>query len=357
MSATEGDSVYESQPHIICFNEIKEAVERNHDGIIHTPLCVTVVMPERTPSASSQRCAELGADVILYGESTDDVIQYATKINSDFNHYLISPDDPEVIAGLGTVGIEIITQLPETDAVIVPVGGGALLAGTIVACKKLKCSCLVYGAECAKVPTMMKSLQAGKPVKVSPVTNLAQGLNASVVGDNAFATIKGRLDRMLLVDESYIAKAIISVLERERLVVDGAGVCALAAVMQGLVPELRGKRTVCILSGGNIDSGLLARTIQRGLGASGRLLRFAVPIPDHRSGLDRVANVLADENAVLKSLVTEQMWVHSDVSSTWGNFVVEVANAEHSLHLKDRIQEFYPSARFAITDVDKQKKN
>ncbi|CAG4957490.1 unnamed protein product [Colias eurytheme] len=412
-------------PHILSFNEIKQAVERIDDGIIHTPLCeakiskymdyniylkcenlqytgscaergirnvfvakgeelsdrgvivpsngnmalgaayhsgtlgipVTVVLPNRAPPAHAQRCSELGADVVLYGENVDDAYAYAKKVIRDSHQVLLSSDDPLVMAGLGSVGVEIITQLPETDAVIVPVAAGGLLAAILVACKKLKCTCLIYGAECAKVPKMMRALQAGRPVNVQTVPNLAQNLNASTVGPNAFATIKGRLDRMLVVDESYIAKAIISMLERERLVADGAGVCALAAVMQGLVPELRGKRAVCVISGGNIDSGRLSRTIQRGLGATGRLLRFAVAVPDHPGGLEQLSKTIADEHAVLKSLVTEQMWVHSDVGATWANVVVETSNEEHSANFKDRIRDLYPSIRFAMEVDTKHKSN
>ncbi|XP_052744021.1 L-threonine ammonia-lyase [Bicyclus anynana] len=318
---------------------------------------VTVVLPERCPPSQTQRCAELGADVVLYGDTLEDTVSYTKKVNRDGKHILLSSDDPLVMAGLGTVGVEIITQLPEADAVIVPVSAGALLAATLVACKKLKCTCLVYGAESAKVPTMMKALQAGHPLPVPVVPNIAQGLSASVVGQNAFATIKGRLDRMLVVDEAYIAKAVINVLERERLVADGAGVCALAAVMQGLVPELRGKRAVCIISGGNIDSNRLSRTIQRGLGVSGRLLRFAVAVPDHCKGLEVLARVIAEERAVLKSLITEQMWVHTDIGTTWANVVVETGNEEHAASFKDHLRDLYPTVRFAILEIDDKHKN
>ncbi|XP_047033517.1 uncharacterized protein LOC124640004 [Helicoverpa zea] len=325
-----------------------------HGGTLGLP--VTVVMPERTPPALAQRCSELGANVLLCGETLDDVMAYTKKVHRDNRQILLNSDDPLVMAGLGTLGVEIITQLPEADAVIVPVASGGLLASVLVACKKLKCSCLVYGAECSKVPKMMKALQAGQPVTVTPVPNLADGLNASTVGMNAFATLKGRLDRMLVVDELYIARALISMLERERLVADGAGVCAIAAVMQGLVPELRGKRAVCIVSGGNIDSGRLSRTIQRGLGSSGRLMRFAVPILDHRGGLEQLAKTISEESAVLKSLVTEQVWVHSDVGTTWANVVVETSNEEHASGLKDRLRDLYPTARFAVIDLDDKHK-
>ncbi|KAL0869047.1 hypothetical protein ABMA27_007364 [Loxostege sticticalis] len=325
-----------------------------HGGILGVP--VTVVLPDRTPPAQAQRCAELGADVVLVGANCDDALTYAKKVHHDSRQILLSSDDPLVMAGLGTVGIEIVTQLPELDAVIVPVASGALLAAVLVACKKLKCSCLVYGAECARVPKMMKALQAGRPVSVPVMPNLADGLSVSIAGSNAFATLKGRLDRMLVVDEAYVARAIISVLERERLVADGAGVCAIAAVMQGLVPELRGKRAVCLISGGNIDSGRLSRTIQRGLGAMGRLVRFAVAVPDHRGGLEQLAKTIAEENAMLKSLVTEQMWVHSNVGTTWANVVVETANDEHATSFKDRVRELYPSARFAVVDLDEKHK-
>ncbi|XP_060805109.1 L-threonine ammonia-lyase [Amyelois transitella] len=325
-----------------------------HGGILGIP--VTVVLPERTPPAQAQRYSELGADVMLCGENIDDSISYAKKIVHDSKQLLILPDDPLIMAGLGTVGLEIITQLPETDAVIVPAASGALLAAVLVACKKLKCSCLVYGAECSKVPKVMKALQAGRPVAVPILPNLADGLNFSTIGSNAFATIRGRLDRMLVVDESYIARAMINVLERERLVADGAGVCSIAAVMQGLVPELRGKRVVCLISGGNIDSGRLSRTIQRGLGASGRLLRFAVAVPDHRNGLENLAKVIAEQNAVLKSLVTEQMWVHTDVGTTWANVVVEMSSDDHIANFKDSIRTTYPSVRFTVNDLEDRHK-
>ncbi|XP_075983189.1 uncharacterized protein LOC142981277 [Anticarsia gemmatalis] len=325
-----------------------------HGSTLNVP--VTVVLPDRTPPSLAQRCSELCADVVLCGDTLEDTLTYVAKVQEDSKRIVLTPDDPLVMAGLGTVGVEIITQLPETDAVIVPVSAGALLAGVLVACKKLKCSCLVYGAECSKVPTMMKALQAGRPCRVPAIPNLADELSAPIAGENAFATIKGRLDRMLVVDEVFIARALVSMLERERLVADGAGVCAIAAVMQGLVPELRGKRAVCIISGGNIDSGRLSRMIQRGMGANGRLLRFAVAVPDHRSGLEQLAKNIADECAVLKSLVTEQMWVHSDVTTTWANVVVETANEEHAANFKDRLRDLYPTARFAVIDLEEKHK-
>ncbi|XP_050354429.1 L-threonine ammonia-lyase-like isoform X2 [Nymphalis io] len=360
------------KPYVLSFNEIKQAAERIENGIIHTPLCeakickymdyniylkcdnlqytgscaergvrnafvaqndemrgrgvivpsngnmalaaayhggtlgipVTVVLPEHCPPSQSQRCAELGADVVMVGETFEDTVNYAKKSNREERQIILRSDDPLVMAGLGTLGVEIITQLPETDAVIVPVANGALLAATLVACKKLKCTCLIY----------------------------------------------------LVVDEAYIARAVISLLERERLVADGAGVCALAAVMQGLVPELRGKRAVCVISGGNIDSGKLSRTIQRGLGVSGRMMRFAVALPDHCRGLEVLAKTIADERAVLKSLVTEQMWVHTDVGITWANVVVETANEEHASIFKDHLRDLYPTIRFAMVDIDDKHK-
>ncbi|VVC90595.1 unnamed protein product [Leptidea sinapis] len=323
-----------------------------HGGILGLP--VTVVLPESAPAAHAHRCSEYGADIVLHGNNVEDATNFAKKSAKESQQFLITSDDPLVMAGLGTVGMEIITQLPETDAVIVPVAAGGLLASVLIACKKLKCTCLVYGAECAKVPKMMKALQAGHPIIVPTTPNLAQNLNAAIVGSNAFASLKGRLDRMLVVDESYIAKAIITMLERERLVADGAGVCALAAVMQGLVPELRGKRAVCIISSGNIDSGRLSRTIQRGLGSSGRMLRFAVAVADQPTGLEKLAKTIAEERTVLKSLITEQMWVHSDVSVTWANVVVETANDEHTANFKDRLRELYPLIRFT-PDVERHK--
>ncbi|KAI5633022.1 pyridoxal-phosphate dependent enzyme domain-containing protein [Phthorimaea operculella] len=411
--------------HILTFNEIKQAADRNEAGVIHTPLCeaklsknmdydvylkcenlqytgscaergirnmfvanqeelmergavvpsggdralaaayhgasmgipVTVVLPDRTPPAVAQRCSEFGADVVLVGETLEDVATYTRKVYDDdesASQVVVSGDNPLIIAGLGTVAMEVVTQLPELDALIVPVASGALLAGCLVACKKLKCSCLVYGAECSKVPKMMKALQCGRPVSVPLVPNIADGLNSPVVGSNAFATLKGRLDRMLEVDEAYISRAIITVLEREHMVVDGAGVCAVAAVMQGLVPELKGKRTVCILSGGNVEAGRYSRMIQRGLGSMGRLLRFALAMPDHRSGLEKVARVISEENAVLKSFATEQIWINSDVSNTWANVVVETANENHSSNIKERLRELFPSAKFALADLEER---
>ncbi|CAH0400545.1 unnamed protein product [Chilo suppressalis] len=418
------DNEINSEPYILSFNEIKQAVERIEGGIIHTPLCesklsknmdynvylkcenlqytgscaergvrnallasraedcargivvpstgniglaaayhggtlgvpVTVILPDPTPPAQVHRCAEHGADVVLCGENYGDAITYAMKLQRETRQTILTSDNPLVMAGLGTVGVEIITQLPEADAVIVPVATGGLLASVLVACKKLKCSCLVYGAECAKVPKMMKALQAGRPVTVPIVPNLAEGLNAPSVGANAFATLKGRLDRMLVVEESYVARAVINILEQERLVADGAGVCAIAAVMQGLVPELRGKRAVCVISGGNIDGGRLSRTIQRGLGAAGRLLRFSVTVADRRGGLEQLAKLITDENSVLKSLVTEQMWVHNDIGSTLANIVVEMANEDHAVSFKDKLRALFPSARFTVFELDDKHK-
>ncbi|CAG9132859.1 unnamed protein product [Plutella xylostella] len=306
---------------------------------------VTAVLPEGCAPATAQRCSELGAAVVLCGASLDDAAAYASKAARETGQTVLSSDDISSLAGLGGAGAEVVRQLPGADCVLAPVRSGALLAAVLVACKKMKCTCLVYGAECSSCPRMMRALQAGRPERAPPPPG---ELGASSVGANAFATIKNRLDRMLVVEESWVARATVALLERERLVAGGAGAVALAAVMQGLVPELKGKRTVCIISSDSVDAGRLARVIQRGLGAGGRLLRFAVPLPDHRAGLEGLTKAVFDESAVLKSIVTEQMWVHGDVCTTWANVVVETASEEHSAIFKEKLRELYPSARFAV---------
>ncbi|GBP85810.1 hypothetical protein EVAR_65874_1 [Eumeta japonica] len=313
---------------------------------------VTVVMPERASPSLAYRCSDLGAKVVVCGDSLEQAVTYANKLYKETEQFYVSSDDLLVIAGLGTVGLEVIAQLPETEALLVPVAAGGLLAGTLVAAKMLKCSCLVYGVECSRVPTMLRALQVGRPVEVPTAPTLAEGLDAPCAGPNAFATIKGRLDRMLVVDEAWVARAVLALVERERLVASGGGVVALAALMQGLAPELRGKRVVCVISSGNIESGQLSRAIQRGLGAESRLVRFAVPVPDTCFGLKDLATAIANQQAILKSLTTEQVWVTNDVNVIWANVVVETVNEEHTTALKDYIRNLYPCVRFVLYDLE-----
>jgi threonine dehydratase len=259
--------------------------------------------------------------------------------------YINGFDDPAIIAGQGTIGLEIIEQVRDVDAVIVPIGGAGLIAGVALALKSLRPEVKVIGVEPERAASFTAALGAGKPVEFDLQPTLADGLSVPRVGEHAFRLARELVDRTVLVRERHIALAVLRLMELEKAVVEGAGAAPLAACLAGLVPELTGKKVVLPLCGGNIDLTTLDRVIERGLVSDGRLCRFTATISDRPGGLARFAALIAEEGASIVDIAHDRAFADEDLATVAVHCVVETRDAAHVAALKTRLEKegFAPS--------------
>ncbi len=266
-----------------------------HAGRMGIP--ATIVMPEGTPLLKVANTRSHGAKVVLAGSSYDDAYAEARRLEVAEKLTFLHPfDDPEVIAGQGTVGLEILEQVPDLEAVLVPVGGGGLASGIGVVVKALRPEARVVGVETEVLPSMLASLEEGRLVTLEPATTLADGIAVKRPGELTFEHVRRVVDEIVTVSEEEIASAILYLLEREKTVVEGAGAVGVAALMNRKV-RLEGRRVVAVISGGNIDVNVIARVIERGLVRDGRLVRIDVALLDKPGQLARVSQVIAAHRA------------------------------------------------------------
>jgi threonine dehydratase len=255
-------------------------------------------MPEATPIMKVANTRAHGARIVLHGSNYDEAYAEARRLEQVERLTFVHPfDDEDIIAGQGTVALEILEQEPETDAVVVPVGGGGLVSGVAVAVKALRPGAKVIGVEAEVLPSMLQALEAGRPVTLDPANSLADGIAVKRAGDVTFEHVRKHVDEIVTVSEEEIASAILYLLEREKTVVEGAGAVGVAALMQRKIRGLDGRRVVAIVSGGNIDVNLVARVIERGLVKDGRLVRVSVALQDKPGQLAKVSAIIANHRA------------------------------------------------------------
>ena len=299
----------------------------------------TVVMPKFAPLIKVSNCQKLGATVINHGNDFDEAKARAYEIAKERGlAYINGYDDPPIIAGQGTMGMEIVEQVPDLDAVVIPAGGGGLLAGVALAVKTFRPNAKIIAVEAENVASFKAAMEAGHPVTIPTRATLADGLAIPQVGSNAFEVAKSLVDRCILVSEEQIAVSILRIVEMEKGVVEGGGAAALAACMSGQLPELLGKRVVIIFSGGNIDPNVLSRVIERGLVAEGRLARFTARISDRPGGLADLASQIAATGASVKQVVHDREFAGSDVSAVHVVCTVETRDHEHLRELRERLK-------------------
>ena len=299
----------------------------------------TVVMPQYAPLIKVSNCQMLGANVILHGEDFAEAKAQADKVAAEKGlAYIDGYDDPAIIAGQGTMGIEIIDQVKDVDAVVVPVGGSGLIAGVSLAVKTLRPKTKVIAVEAENVASFSAALEASKPTKIALHPTLADGLAIPQVGANAFATAREHVDQAVTVTEEQIAIAILRLIELQKTVVEGAAATPLAAVLSGKLSDLASKRVVLLLCGGNIDPNILSRVIERGLVADGRLCRFTAAISDRPGGLADLAKQIAATGASIKEVVHDRAFASSDVSTVTVLCTVETRNHEHFTQLRAHLK-------------------
>ncbi len=307
-----------------------------HGQLLGIP--VTVVMPRFAPLMKVANCRRLGATVVLYGPDLAEARLRADEIAAEKNlRYINGYDDPAIIAGQGTLGLEIAAQVPDVEAVIVPIGGAGLVAGLALALKTLKPRVRIIGVEPERAASFTAAQAAGRPVPVEVQPTLADGLAVPQVGKHAFAIARKLVDKTLLVGEHELALAILRLMELEKAVVEGAGAAPLAACLAGLVPELKGKNVVLPLCGGNIDIPILGRILERGLASDGRLSRFTATISDRPGGLARFAGLLAETGASILEISHDRAFSSDDITTVSVHCVVETRDTAHIAIIRERL--------------------
>ncbi|KAK6739053.1 hypothetical protein RB195_020872 [Necator americanus] len=307
---------------------------------------VTVVMPVVAPLMKIGMCRSYGANVILKGDNIGQARLHAMKLVAEKKYkYINGYDHPDILAGQGTIGLEILEQVPDVDAIIVPVGGAGLIAGIAVAVKTLKPQVQVIAVESDTCPSYTEAIKAGKPVLVSVRSTLADGLAVPMVGGNALATLDGIVDKSLVVCEETTALSILRLIEMEKAVVEGGGAVGVAALISGQLPELRGKKVVTILTGGNIDTTVLGRTIERGLAVDSRLIRLEVVVSDRPGGIAELASQVAHMGASIKDIFHERAWIATDVFSVRVKIVAETRDRHHVAELEEMLRSKYEDVK------------
>lgn len=302
-----------------------------HGQLLGIP--VTVVMPDYAPLIKISTSKRLGARVIVHGRDFAEARAEADRLAAEEGlAYIHGFDAPDIIAGQGTIGLEIVEQVKNADAIVCPVGGGGLLAGLCLAVKSLRKKIKIIGVESTATGNLTAALKARRPVLRLRRPTLADGLATLTVGPNAFSLIRGRVDRVVQVSEDWIALAILRFVEREKIVIEGAAATPLAAMMAGLLPELQGKRVVLIACGGNIDPAILSRVIEKGLVHDGRLTRFTAVISDRPGGLAELTRVIAAGGASIKDIEHDRAFSGPDVSAV--NAVCTVETRDHA-HIRE----------------------
>ena len=307
-----------------------------HAQLLSIP--ATVVMPRFAPLTKVVNCRRLGARVLLEGSNISEARSRAEEISSAKGlTYINGYDDPAIIAGQGTIGLEIASQVPDLDAVIVPIGGAGLIAGMALALKTLRPGARVIGVEPEHAASFTAALAAGHPVHFDMKPTLADGLSVPKVGEHAFEIARELVQRTVLVREHDIALAILRLMELEKAVVEGAGAAPLAACLAGVAPDLKGKKVVLPLCGGNIDLNMLGRVIERGLASDGRLCRFTATISDRPGGLARFAGLIAEEGASIIDIAHDRAFAEDDISTVTVHCIVETRDADHICALRARL--------------------
>ncbi|MEP6670613.1 MAG: threonine ammonia-lyase [Chthoniobacter sp.] len=307
-----------------------------HGRLLGVP--VTVVMPRFAPLVKVARCRQFGATVVLHGDTFDEARCEAGRLAEERALTYVHPfDDPQVIAGQGTLAFEILEQVPDAEAILVPVGGGGLLAGMATVLRALKPDLEIIGVEPANAACFAAGLAAEAPVRVATRFTLADGLAVAEAGQHTLAIARPLVSRMVQVGEEALALAMLRLAELEKCIIEGAGAAGLAALLGGGLPELRGKRVVLLLTGGNIDPLAHSRVIERGLAADGRIYRFDALISDRPGGLAHLSGVLAEAGANVTEIVHNRTFAGPDLSRVHVLCTVETRDREHIAEVQQRL--------------------
>ncbi len=298
-----------------------------------------ICLPAGAPLSKVEATKGYGAEVCMVPGVYDDAYAKAVELRDEHGYTFVHPfDDEKVIAGQGTIGLEIIEDFPEVEAVIVPIGGGGLIAGVAFAIKSLRPDVKVYGVQSEGAPSMYNSIKEGKRVHLDSVKTIADGIAVKEPGENTFNLISQYVDEVVTVSEDEIAAAILTLMEQKKLVSEGAGAVSVAAAMFNKVP-IKGKNVVCVVSGGNIDVTAHNRAVRRGLVKSGRNCSLAIELPDKPGQLSGVLNIIAEHGGNVVSVVHERNAENTDVNACMLHAEIETRNHEHIAEIKKALKE------------------
>lgn len=296
-----------------------------------------ICLPDGAPISKVEATKGYGAEVCMVPGVYDDAYNEAQRLREEKNYTFIHPfDDENVIAGQGTIGLEIMNEMPDVDAVICAIGGGGLISGVACAIKSLNPNIKVYGVQAEGAPSMYQSIKEGKPVCLDRVSTIADGIQVKEPGVHTFELVKKYVDDIVTVSDDEISSAILKLIETQKMIAEGAGAAPLAAVMFNKLP-LKGKKVVCVVSGGNIDVTILNRVIKRGLLMSGRQQTICIELQDKPGQLKAVADIIADQGANVISIHHERASEGSDVTGCYLRIVLETRNFEHVKEISDAL--------------------
>lgn len=307
---------------------------------VRTGINATIFIPNIAPLSKIEATKQLGARVELVDGVYDDAHKAALDFQKESGGVFIHPfDDIDVIAGQGTIGLEILEQMPDLEAVVVPIGGGGLISGIAFAVKKLKPSCKVYGVQAAGAGSMHRSVSSNERVKLSGLSTFADGIAVKTPGETTFGFCKEYVDEIVTVTDDETATAILTLMEQQKLVAEGAGAVAVAAVMFDKLPaDLKEKKTCAIVSGGNIDVNILSRVISRGLLTTGRLSELKIEMLDKPGQLKEVSAIIADLGANVIKVMHNYGGENTDIIGCYLHISMETKNKSHFEDVKNAIR-------------------
>ncbi len=306
-----------------------------------------ICLPDGAPISKVEATKKYGAEVCMVKGVYDDAYNKAIELRDEMGYTFIHPfNDPDVIAGQGTIGLEILEQLPDVDAVVVPIGGGGLIAGVAYTIKQLNPKCRVYGVQAAGAPSMEQSVNDGKIETLDKVQTIADGIAVKTPGDLTFDITQNYVDGIYTVTDDEIALAILTLMEQQKLISEGAGAVPVAAVMNGKIPDISGKKVCCLVSGGNIDVTILSRVVERGLKMGGRTANITIALSDKPGQLSGVSRVIAEQGANVVSVNYDSSDLDMNITDCFLNIGIETRDYQHIVQIKQALKE----AGFEVCD-------
>ena len=298
-----------------------------------------ICLPSGAPISKVEATKGYGADVCLVQGVYDDAYKKALELREEYGYAFILPfDDEDVIAGQGTIGLEILEELDDVDAVVVPIGGGGLISGVAFAIKSLRPNVKIYGVQAAGAASMFNSVRHGKIETLKGVSTFADGIAVKSPGENTFHYCSNYVDEIVTVNEDEISTAILTMMEQQKTIAEGAGAVSVAAILANKLP-IKGKKVVCVVSGGNIDVTILSRVIERGLLNSGRTSQLCVELSDRPGQLYEVSGIIADCGGNVISVHHERASETKDINGCYLRIVIETRNFEHIDQIKNKLTE------------------
>lgn len=306
-----------------------------------------ICLPDGAPISKVEATKRYGAEVCMVKGVYDDAYNKALALKEEKGYTFIHPfDDPDVIAGQGTIGLEILDQLPDADAVVVPIGGGGLISGVAYAIKQINPNCKVYGVQASGAPSMERAISDGKIETLEKVQTIADGIAVKTPGDITFDLVNKYVDGIYTVSDDEIALAILTLMEQEKLVAEGAGAVPVAAVMNGKIPDIDGKKVCCLVSGGNIDVTILSRVIERGLKMGGRTANITIALSDKPGQLMGVSQIIAQLGANVVSVNYDSTDLDMNITDCYLKIGVETRDYAHIAQVKKALKD----AGFEVCD-------